>query len=254
MGLAGVAEDETLAARRFAKVLEVPMILLAFWIVIEWYLGLKGQIEPTVQHFSNWIIWLFFVVEMSVLTSLVRDKMRFLMGNWLNLVIIICGVPVLWEIFNYAPGLRAIRLFLIVSLVVPLLGSMREVLSRNSLGTTLMVAMIVMLMAGVLIAGIDPGIETVFDGLWWAWVTVTTVGYGDVVPVSSQGKMFGALLIFMGVGLFSLITANISAFFISREDEPDHSHIVETRERIERMEKSIANIEEKLEQLTRSNK
>ncbi len=48
---------------------------------------------------------------------------------------------------------------------------------------------------------------------------MTTVGYGDTVPESPQGKTFGGLLMILGLGLFSLITASLSAFLIAREEE-----------------------------------
>ena len=74
-------------------------------------------------------------------------------------------------------------------------------------------------MAGFLIAGLDPAIETPWDGIWWAWVTVTTVGYGDVVPVSTEGRLFASFLILMGIGIFSMLTASFSAFFVSRDEK-----------------------------------
>jgi voltage-gated potassium channel len=81
-----------------------------------------------------------------------------------------------------------------------------------------MIAFIVIVMSGFLIAAIDPGFDTPWDGVWWAWVTVTTVGYGDFVPLSIEGRLFASFLILMGIGLFSLLTANFSAFIISREE------------------------------------
>jgi len=69
-------------------------------------------------------------------------------------------------------------------------------------------------MSGIIISRIDPSIGTVWDGMWWAWATMSTVGYGDVVPHSAAGRLFGSLLILFGVVLLSLLTANMAAFFI----------------------------------------
>lgn len=63
-----------------------------------------------------------------------------------------------------------------------------------------------------MMAAIDPAINNIWDGMWWAWVTVTTVGYGDIVPVSGPGRILAGILMLIGMGLFSLFTANFSAF------------------------------------------
>ena len=71
------------------------------------------------------------------------------------------------------------------------------------------------------------------DGLWWAWVTVTTVGYGDLVPATTEGRIFGSLLILMGLAMFSMLTASFSVFFI----EQDERELTQKEERnIERIE------------------
>ena len=102
-------------------------------------------------------------------------------------------------------------------------------------------------------AGIDPDIDTVWEGIWWAWVTVSTVGYGDTVPESAAGKIFGAVVILFGVGFFSLLTASFSAYFVSRgeveieeEEEEEISQLILIERRIEAMEKTLKRIERKL--------
>lgn len=80
------------------------------------------------------------------------------------------------------------------------------------------------------------------DGLWWAWVTVTTVGYGDLVPQTTEGRIFGALLILMGLAMFSMLTASFSVFFIEQDER-------EISEKEERNIKKIEGLEVKLERI-----
>ena len=218
-GLSGVTADEREIARRWGHRFEIPMLLLALWILIEWYAESNNALPPGLSKFTDWFIWLFFILETSVLAMLVKDKRRFLSGNWVNLLIIILGTPILWGGGNYAGALRSLRLLLMLSLILNISDSVREVLSRNNLGITLLVAFIFIIFSGIFIAGIDPAIDSLWDGIWWSWVTVTTVGYGDIVPSSAAGKIFGAILILLGIGLFSLLTANFSAFFINKEEK-----------------------------------
>ena len=219
IGLAGVDRNETTTALKYAARLEWPMVLMAIWIIIEWYLQAKGAVPAQFVKVTDWMIWCVFLFETVLLTTLVRNKRYYLIGNWVNLVIIILGLPLLWEEFPAAGVLRALRLIVIAGILIHISSTARRILARNHLGTTLLVGFIITVMAGFLIAGLDPAIETPWDGIWWAWVTVTTVGYGDVVPVSTEGRLFASFLILMGIGIFSMLTASFSAFFVSRDEK-----------------------------------
>ena len=108
-GLSGVAADENMKARRWARRFELPMILLAIWMLIEWYLRGKNIYSPVYAQATDWFIWLFFFSETVVITSQVDDKRRYLRSNWMNLFIIIVAFPFLWVGSNYVAILRTLR-------------------------------------------------------------------------------------------------------------------------------------------------
>jgi voltage-gated potassium channel len=258
-GLSGVAADETLAARRWARRFELPMILLAIWMLIEWYLRGKNIYSPLFAQVTDWFIWLFFFIETVVITSLVDDKLRYLRSNWMNLFIITVAFPLLWIGTNYAAILRTLRVLLIFPMLLNVSATVRKVLAKNYLGPVLLIALAFTLISGLIMAGIDPAIEDVWEGIWWAWVTVATVGYGDTVPETPAGRIFGALVILFGVGFFSLLTASFSAYFVSRgeveiEEEIEEEELEEMSElkniemRIDAMEKTLRRIEQRLDQ------
>lgn len=66
-------------------------------------------------------------------------------------------------------------------------------------------------------AGVDSTIHSVWDGIWWAVVTICTVGYGDKIPVSNAGRGVAFLLMISGVVLLSLLTATIASVFVERK-------------------------------------
>ncbi len=243
IGLAGVSENENVKARQIGHKFEIPMLLIAIWIVVEWYAELEGTVPLAYAYYTDLFVWLFFIAETATLTFLVDNKWYYLRTNWINLVIIFMGLPIIWGVTTYAGILRSLRLLLLAAILVNLSDTIRQILSRNHLGITLFIALIIITLSGILIAGIDPNISSVWDGLWWAWVTVTTVGYGDIVPVSTLGKLFGALLILFGLGLFSLLTANFSAFFISKEEKKAKEIEKETVQKLDIIEKRIAALE-----------
>lgn len=262
VGIAGVSPQESEAARRWAARFELPMVFVVLWIPIQWYMEVQGVVGPPASRLGDWVIWLTFVAETSLLTMLVRDRWTYLSHNWMNLLIIIIGLPLLWDMTPYAGLLRSLRLVLMISILLRFSSTVREVLAHNRLGTTLVISLLLIVMAGLLMSAIDPSVQSPWDGIWWAWVTVTTVGYGDIVPTSAAGKLFGALLILLGVGLFSLMTASFSSFFIGRdvskveqEIEKDVGRLqreeFDIHATIERIGRSLTSLEARMETLER---
>lgn len=249
LGLSGIDANENERARRIGKHFEWPMIFLAFWIILEWYIEAQYDAPAMLIMVTDWLIWTFFVIETLVLLWLVDRRGDYLKSNWGNLVIIAAGVPLLWDAFPHAGGLRALRLLVLFSLLFNMSGVAHKVLGRNHLGTTLMVSFIIVIMAGTLMAVIDPNIDTPFDGIWWAWVTITTVGYGDLVPGSTAGRLFGSVLILMGIALFSMLTASFSAFFIEQEEEKISAQEIQNSEELAALRQQVVSIEKKIDQL-----
>ena len=90
---------------------------------------------------------------------------------------------------------------------------------------------------------------SVWSGLWWAVQTVTTVGYGDDVPVTVAGRLVAALVMLLGIGFLTVITAVITSAFVSRsratgtsagrEDAPTADLLREINARLERIEAAL---------------
>lgn len=244
LGIAGVDSHEEPAARKWGKRLELPMLFVVLWIPLQWYLEETQTIAPLLGRIADWLVWLAFFAETFLLSMLVRNRRAYLRGNWMNLVIVVGGMPLLWKFTPLVGLLRSFRLVLGVMILARLSKSVRMLLSRHQLGNTLVAAFVTMVMSGIIISRIDPSIGTVWDGMWWAWVTMSTVGYGDVVPHSAAGRLFGALLILFGVVLLSLLTANLAAFFIGGN--------VEKAERGEKAaERMLKDISARLERIER---
>ena len=83
--------------------------------------------------------------------------------------------------------------------------------------------------------GINKAIESPFDALWWGIVTLSTVGYGDVYPITPEGRLAAMVLMLLGIGLFSMITATATSYLIGTSRPPDATRggrLVEEMERL----------------------
>ncbi len=248
VGFGGVTSDENERAQKWGRRFEGPMVLAAIWILVEWYLQSQGVYNSYTSFASDWLIWLLFLSELAVMLWLVDDQKRYLKHNWMSPLIILGGLPVLWGVDTFYAGiLRSLRLALTIGIFLRVSKDTRDLLSRHNLGITLFICFIVLVISGLLISGIDPAFETPLDGLWWAWVTVTTVGYGDLVPETTQGRIFGSFLILMGIGMFSMLTASFSVFFIEQDERELNQKEERNIERIENVEQKLDRIEKQLD-------
>jgi len=85
-------------------------------------------------------------------------------------------------------------------------------------------AVVMIIIMGAAILDIErnaPGsnIHTPMDALWWGLVTITTIGYGDKFPVTTEGRLVAAVLIIFGVAMISTITASFAAWILSHEEK-----------------------------------
>ena len=105
------------------------------------------------------------------------------------------------------------------------------------------VALSLAVIAALVEWAVDPGIGSFRDSLWWAIVTVTTVGYGDVVPTSTAGRFVGAVLMLAGVSAIPIATSLVVSVFISRMQSEQRVRDVEERqefiERLDRIEQAL---------------
>ena len=88
------------------------------------------------------------------------------------------------------------------------------------------------------------------DGVWWAIVTLGTVGYGDIVPHTAWGRVIGSLVIVVGVTFLAFLTATVTSLFVSaeqsRQQTQEREQRAETQELLRRVEQRLAAIEAKV--------
>ena len=181
---------------------------------------------------GNWIIWGIFAGEYAALAVADRRWWR-TREAWLDLAIVAVSFPMLGAVFATARLLRLLRL-LRLGRVVAAIAKVGVVFHRRGFTHAMALFGVIALVAAGLFAVFEG--QSLIDGLWWAMVTLTTVGYGDLSPATAGGRVVAVALMLTSIGIVSVVTANIAAFFVG--DDADHAS-TNVEERLEAIEKLI---------------
>jgi voltage-gated potassium channel len=238
-------EERTLARSqeaydRFAKAVDGPMMVITIlWIpvlLIPLVTPVHGGLDESLVAI-DYMIWALFVIEYFVKLYLAPERWRYVKTHILDLIIVV--VP-------FFRPLRVARLVrLQVLLRVGVIGGeavrrTRHVLTHKGFHfVVLFVAILIFLCAGlVTVAEKHAHGATIHDygqGLWWAIVTVTTVGYGDRVPVTPFGQGVAVILMLVGIGLIGVLTATVASYFIEQKSDDTANRLARIESMLEQL-------------------
>lgn len=118
---------------------------------------------------------------------------------------------------------------------------------RRGLWYSLALCLTILLFGGVGFWALEPGIHTLQEGLWLAFTTAATVGYGDIVPQTPAGRAFAVLVVLLGLAVLSLVTASLAALFVERDVEADEREIErELMREIRLLREEVRKLEQRL--------
>lgn len=172
-------------------------------------------------------IWAVFVADYVTRLALSTDRRAFFRVNIIDLIAIMPA-----DFFRTLRVLRLARLLRVlraVTVLNRLLRNVRGVTVTNGLHWVLLVATGSVILGGFVAWWVEPTITTLEDGLWWAVVTATTVGYGDLSPETGAVRVLAVVLMLFGIGTIGMITGSIATYFINDPGagDPDIDHIRE---------------------------
>lgn len=215
------------------KRIESPTYELGMMVLSVFALGLLasrtisniGAEAVTVLEYADYAICVAFFGDFLWSLWHAPRRWRYLITwGWLDLLSSIPAIDVLrWgrlarvvRVFRIVRGLRASRLLAMM------------ILRRRAENVVLAAAMaagILVVFSSVAILSFETAdtsnIRTAEDALWWAFATITTVGYGDFYPVTSEGRLIASVLMFAGVGLVGTCSAFLASWFLSAEEEEE---------------------------------
>ena len=176
------------------------------------------SMAPTLEVFEVGLT-VVFAAEFVSRFATSRTRSTYLRGHWIDLVAL---VPV-------TRGLRILRVLRLLRLVRAFAGVYRALGHVGSLAEHRGLQTIILSWLGVMVIcttaiyfaerDVNESIRSPFDALWWGVTTMTTVGYGDIVPKTAEGRIAASVLMLLGIGLFSAITAIITSLLITNREE-----------------------------------
>lgn len=248
IGLTGVHPGESKKARAWSRIFNYAVVAVAIVLLLQWQLEILHTISGFQSRVVNTAVWLFFVLEFAVLMSFVKDRWRYLSQNWLLIVIVVFGAALLSDNIYLYRFTQVLRPILAVVILSPAISLLMAFFYDGKLRTTLMAAAVIVVIFGLLVDGVDPNIKSAWDGIWWAIVTVSTVGYGDVVPTSALGRLIAVGLIILGLGIFVVITANFLAIVLRKEVKGVKKEEIQ----VEKILKEVGRIREELAEIKKA--
>jgi voltage-gated potassium channel len=166
-------------------------------------------------HYVDTIVWLIFVLDVSVRFFRAESKWDYIKKNPLDIIAIIPFD----SIFLFARFARFLRLIRFIAMASHFAKPVFSIIQTNGLHRMITITCGLIFILAIPIYLIEPKINTYQDALWWSIVTATTVGYGDLSPVTLGGRLIALLLMIFGIGLIGMITGSIATYFISNPKE-----------------------------------
>jgi voltage-gated potassium channel len=247
------------AVERFSAAADLPMLILAALMLpilivpIVW--PVHGALAASFD-FAGYLIWALFIVEYLAKLALAPDRRQFVRSNIIDLVVI--AVPFLRPLraLRSLRLLRLLRLGWLGSWALSAIRGVGRVLSHRGFHYVLLAVVVLVFVGAAVEVAFEshaPGasIRSYGDALWWAMVTITTVGYGDKVPVTAAGRGVAVVFMVTGVALFGLLTATLSSYFLESGKDGIGTRIDALREQLDDVQVLLATLVAQADAATR---
>ena len=229
----GEVEEREVILDKLERITEIPLMFLAFVMVPLLLAPIYWDLTPRAGSLVlslDVLIWAIFALDLGVKTAIAPRRLAYLREHWLEVLVVL--IP-------FARPLRILRIIVYGSRAYR--GAVRlariDFLAAYAAGLVVLVAAIVTSVE----RGHESRLDSFPDALWWAIVTVTTVGYGDIVPVTEAGRALALVLMIGGVALFGALTANLASTFMRRES-PNSAVVASLVEEVRLMRDEVARL------------
>lgn len=208
-------------------IFQVVILILSVYVLVALavatFLPVDEEIRRLLDIIDN-LICFIFLLDFFIRFYRAESKLKFLKWGWIDFI---SSIPSL-DYFRAGRLLRIIRILRILRAF----RSIRLIAShifrnriKGTFGAAALLAFLMVIFSSLAILQVEDApnsnITTAEDAVWWSFVTVTTVGYGDRYPVTTEGRIIGASLMIVGVGLFGVFTGFIASWIVGVKDDKE---------------------------------
>lgn len=227
---------------RWEHRLEWPLAVTALVFLAAYSIEVLAQPRGwalTIVLAVEWATWVAFTVDYLVRLWMADDRKRWFLRHLVDL-----GIVVL-------PFVRSLRLLRVVVLISALQVAVGTAIRGRVIIYTVSGAVLLVYAASLTVLEAerpypDAHIQHFGDALWWSITTITTVGYGDLYPVSTSGRIIAALLMIGGISLVGSITATLASWIVQRVAEEDEANQTATARQVEELRVEVSQLTEAL--------
>jgi voltage-gated potassium channel len=213
---AGRGTDERAAA--IGKRFELPILVAAILVVPVIFIEQShaGHNWKVAAAAANWIIWVAFAVELTVMLIVTPNRRAWLRSHPLDVAVVLLAPPF------FPASLQATRFFRLLRLarLLPLIQAAKRINVMEGIRYTAFLAAVTVLGGGAAFSAAE-NLGSTWDGVWWAITTMTTVGYGDITPKTTGGRVIGITVMLVGIGFAAVLTAALAQRFVAAEVRED---------------------------------
>lgn len=186
-----------------------------------------------------WAAWAVFAVDYFTRLAIAEGRGRWFTHHLLDLAIVVL------------PMLRPLRLMRFLTFIAIIQRGAGGLIRGRVVLFTIGSTVLIILIAGLAVYDAERGsgnIATFGDAIWWAFVTMTTVGYGDYYPVSSTGRLIAVGLMIGGITLIGVITATLASWIVERVSN-ETSKTAATEEQVEALRAEVGELKQMITEL-----
>jgi voltage-gated potassium channel len=220
---------------RWRQLTDWPLTAAAVIFLVAYAWQVLADLQPGKDGVTDaimWAVWVLFAVDFVANLILAERKVRWFFTHFYEFLVVAL------------PALRPLRLLRLISLLSILQRAAGRALRGRVLVYAIGASVILVITASLAMLDVErhaPGsnITNIGDSLWWAVVTITTVGYGDVAPVTAEGRLIAVAVMIAGIALLGTVTATLASFFIDRVAETATAESDETQSEIQALTREI---------------
>lgn len=227
-----------------------PLLLALAGTIPAFYAELLDQPTPWIAKLAYALAALVTALALAHTAWRSGDRARHVSANPLDLALVLgLAVSVVLPESNHSTAALLFRLGVAFMTLVRMVWGIQHLITRGGLTYMLVLAASVLGLCGIGFWWLEPKAHTLADGLWLAFTTAATVGFGDIVPSTPASKIFSVFVVMLGYGVLSLVTAAIATKWVETEERNIEREILRDMHRqIDGLRQEIAGLRRDLGQ------